>query len=292
MFRNLLKSAVLLALFSVASPSLAAPFCGETPQIAALQEAWHDPTGRVMIASHRGGHLRSPENSLAAVDEAVAAGADFVEIDVRVSRDGVPFIMHDGTVDRTTDGSGKGEDMTFAQLRALRLKGGDTPPPTLLEMLMHTCGRVLVDLDMKTDRFAPVLAVVDGLGMADQVMMFDSDSDVLRNARALSPALPVMTRLQKDVPMAEKNRALAPVAIVHGDEETLTPAMKAAIADMPARIWANSLGDLDKDLGSGATACPRLKSLLGQGASVIQTDQPRLLRARLSACGEGGDEKR
>ncbi len=292
MFRSLLKSAAVLALLSAVSPVSAAPSCDETQKIAALQDMWHDPAGGVMVAAHRGGHLHSPENSLAAIDEAIAAGADFVEIDVRVSRDGVPFIMHDSTVDRTTNGSGQAEEMTYAELRTLRLKGGDTPPPTLLEMLRHTCGRVLVDLDMKTDRVAPVMAVIDGLGMAGQVMMFDINSDVLRAARGLSPSLPVMTRLQRDVSLEEKNRDLAPVVIVHGDEETLTSSVKAEIADMPARIWANSLGDLDKVLGAGTVACPRLKELLGLGVSVIQTDQPRLLRARLSACGAGDPKKR
>lgn len=280
------KAVLAAALFAISTPAMAAaPVCGATPRIEALQRAWSDPHGSVMIASHRGGHLAAPENSLAAVDEAAAAGTDFVEMDVRVSSDGVPFIMHDGTVNRTTGGTGKGEDMTYAQLRALRLKGGDTPPPTLLEMLRHTCGRVLANLDMKTDRVAPVVAVIQGLGMVDQVQMFDSDSDTLRAARALEPRLHVMTRLQPGLALASIDAGLAPVGIVHGDPETLTPQMVREIGTMPARIWGNALGATDKVIaGGGAGVCPSIKALRALGISAIQTDYPALLRAHLKAC--------
>ncbi len=287
MIKTLMKSAALLALLLPVTQALAAPVCGDTPKMAELKAHWHDPAGPVMIASHRGGHLHAPENSLAAVDEAVSAGADILEIDVRVSSDGVPFIMHDSTVDRTTNGSGTGEDMTYGQLRALRLDGGETPPPSLLEMLRQSCGRILVDLDMKTDRVAPVIAVVEGLGMLDQVMLFDSDSQVLRRARELAPDVPVMTRLREDVPMEEKNRGLFPIAIVHGDMKTLTAPVTRAILDMPARIWANSLGNLDHKLPEAAASCAGLDALQDRGVSVIQTDYPQLLRARLSVCQKG-----
>lgn len=282
-------AATLTALALTATPSLAAPFCGETPRIAQLQREWADPQGPVMIAAHRGGHLKVPENSLAAVDEAVAAGADFIEVDVQVSADGVPFIMHDRTVARTTNGTGKLEEMTYAQVRLLRLKGGDTPPPTLIEMLMHTCGKALVDLDMKTDRFAPVIAVVQALGMTDQVELFDANSDILRAARAIEPGLPVMTRLTADVTLDGINAGLSPVRIVHGDPQSLTPAARDAIRAIPARIWANALGDIDDLMASGSPrACGALKALREQGANAIQTNYPALLREQLTKCGLTG----
>ncbi|OYX66949.1 MAG: hypothetical protein B7Y88_03735 [Sphingomonadales bacterium 32-64-17] len=292
MIKTTLTFAATMLLTLTAVPALASTVCGDTARMAQLQAELHDPTGPVLIASHRGGHLNAPENSLAAVDEAVANGAYVLEIDVRVSRDGVPFIMHDSTVDRTTDGEGVAEDMTYAELRALRLAGGDTPPPSLLEMLRHSCGRILVDLDMKTDRVAPVMAVVEGLGMVDQVIVFDSDSDTLRQARSLLPTIAVMTRLRPEATLAEKNRGLFPVAIVHGDTETLDSDASAAIAAIPARIWANALGDIDRLLPDAWAACPALDDLAQRGVSVIQTDYPRLLRARLAICrarsGEGG----
>ncbi|WP_172593150.1 glycerophosphodiester phosphodiesterase family protein [Altererythrobacter sp. B11] len=265
---------------------MAAPFCGETPRIAALTEQWADPKGPTMIAAHRGGHLHAAENSLAAIDEAVAAGADFIETDVHVTSDGVPYIMHDRTVDRMTDGSGDSETLSYAELMRLQLKGTDASPPTLMQFLMHSCGRILVDLDMKTDRVGPVVAVLQALGMLDQVEMFDSDSDTLRAARALAPELQVMTRLTTNATLAAINRGLAPVRIVHGDPDSLTPAATAAIRAMPSRIWANALGEIDDHLAAHSPdACARLAALRDRGVTNIQTDQPALLRRYLQDCG-------
>lgn len=278
---------------AVTTPAIAAPFCGETSRIAALTRKWADPAGPVMIAAHRGGHLKAPENSLAAVDEAVAAGADFVETDVHVTTDGVPYIMHDHRVDRTTDGTGVSEDISYADLRKLRLKGTDAPPPTLQQMLMHTCGRILVDLDMKTDRVGPVIAVIQSLGMLDQVGLFDSDSTILRAARLLAPEIQVMTRLTTATTLETINRGLAPIRVVHGDPQSLTPDASRAIAAMPARIWANALGDTDDQFAQHSPdACPRLGALRALGVTNIQTDQPALLRRYLKKCRLNGKAAR
>ncbi|MEI5102538.1 glycerophosphodiester phosphodiesterase family protein [Streptomyces sp. PmtG] len=62
------------------------------------------------------------ENSLAAIRGAFADGAGIVEVDVRLTRDGVPVLVHDAAADRTTDGSGRVADLTYAQVRGLRLR--------------------------------------------------------------------------------------------------------------------------------------------------------------------------
>ncbi len=257
--------------------------CGQTTQIAALKSVWGAPGGRIMIAAHRGGHLSAPENSLAAIDEAVTEGADIIELDVKVSSDGVPYLMHDQTVNRTTDGEGDAEALTYAEVRRLTLRGGTTPPPTLIEALRATCGRLLVDLDLKTDRIAPVVAAIQGLGMTDQVFLFDGDSDVLRRGQALAPGVGVMPRVLDPDGLSAATASLDRIAVVHGDPESLTPGLRDAIRALPARIWINSLGDVDEVLDTDR-ACSALTELLGHGANVIQTDRPRLLRTKIADC--------
>src|SRR5207244_9942203 len=68
---------------------------------------WRDPDARRVVVAHRGVHTSAPENSLASVREAIALGVDMVELDVRTTRDGRLVLLHDETVDRTTDGSGR-----------------------------------------------------------------------------------------------------------------------------------------------------------------------------------------
>lgn len=275
-------SAALLGLLA----ALAAPVCGVTPVMARLQAALDRPRGALLIAAHRAGHLRAPENSLAAIDEAIAEGADIVEIDIKVSADGVPFLMHDQTVTRTTGGEGDAERLTYAQVRQLTLKGGQEPPPTLLEALRRTCGRVLVDLDLKTDRVAPIAAVVEGLGMTDQVIFFDGDSAVLRQVRGLAPRARVMPRVNTPDGLDAGAKGLAPIAIIHGAPDSLTPRLQAGVRALPARTWINSLGEVDAAIAADAPdACARLGALVGLDANVIQTDQPRRLRAAVAACG-------
>lgn len=68
----------------------------------------HSSTAEKMIGAHRGQWRDFPENSLPGITEAIADGAEIVEIDVRLTADGVPVLMHDETVDRTTNGTGQG----------------------------------------------------------------------------------------------------------------------------------------------------------------------------------------
>ncbi|MBI4560644.1 MAG: glycerophosphodiester phosphodiesterase family protein, partial [Candidatus Rokubacteria bacterium] len=81
--------------------------------------------GPALVAAHRGGALLWPENSLLAFRNAIALGADFLEVDAHPSRDGELVVIHDPTLDRTTTGAGAVRDRSLAELRALRLKDKD-----------------------------------------------------------------------------------------------------------------------------------------------------------------------
>jgi len=77
-----------------------------------------DPDLRLVIA-HRGNRVRAPENTLESLQQAVSLGADALEFDVRVTRDGVPVVIHDPDVDRTTNGRGLVKSFSFAEVREL-----------------------------------------------------------------------------------------------------------------------------------------------------------------------------
>src|SRR5437016_10529137 len=76
-------------------------------------------TRRVVAIAHRGEHLRNPENTIPAFEEAIRVGADFIEVDVRTTADGKLVLSHDGTVDRRTTSKGEISKMTFDEVRAL-----------------------------------------------------------------------------------------------------------------------------------------------------------------------------
>ena len=74
-------------------------------------------SGKIMMAAHRGDKDCRPENTMPAYEHAIEVGADAIEVDVHQTKDGVLVMMHDHTVDRTTNGTGKVSDMTLAEIR-------------------------------------------------------------------------------------------------------------------------------------------------------------------------------
>lgn len=109
-------------------------------------------TDYVWVAAHRADCLYAPENSLEAVRHALFFGADIIETDVRMTRDGHIVMMHDYTVDRMTDGTGTISEMTLSQIKKLHLKtnwGGrtDQEVPTLEEFIDLTKGKICLYLD-------------------------------------------------------------------------------------------------------------------------------------------------
>jgi glycerophosphoryl diester phosphodiesterase len=153
--------------------------------------------GHVMVVAHRAGGLqagktRYPENSLAALQAAIAAGAEMVEVDVRRSADGAFVVMHDSWLDRTTTCKGEVIRRTLAQLKECRLvvegTGAATAEAvsTLSEFLAAAKDRILVNIDNKLalSDLPAMIAVARGMGMAGQIVVKEN----LWNARRIAEA--------------------------------------------------------------------------------------------------------
>jgi glycerophosphoryl diester phosphodiesterase len=157
--------------------------------------------GRVHVCGHRGYSLHYPENTLPGLEAAKAAGATTVEIDVVLTVDGEPIVLHDLTVDRTTDGHGFAADLTLEQVR--RLDAGvrfhpafaGTKIPTVAEALdwakANDIGIVLEIKeaerpDLAVERVAALLQATDTL---DRVIVISFDHVVLKRAVECHPGL-------------------------------------------------------------------------------------------------------
>ena len=151
------------------------------------------PDVRMWVTCHRGDCYNHKENTMPSYVSAVASGADMMETDVRLTADGVPVLIHDETVDRTTDGTGLVKDMTFDRLRTLNAGEKLEPAviPTLeelLELLAPT--RMLLNLEIKEYWYEgneerchacvdASLALVEKYGMADRIVVNSFDAHVL-----------------------------------------------------------------------------------------------------------------
>lgn len=257
-------------------------------RVDAIRRTFLDASSsEVLVASHRATHNRSPENSLKAIQESINLGVDIIEIDVKVSKDGVPFLMHDGKLDRTTSGKGDPEELTWEELQEFFIvdKGKRTPfkIPTLEEALELADGKILVDLDLKTDRIEKVIQVVRKTDTKEIVFFFDSDYEVLSRIHAADKDFMIMPRAYS-IAQVDSAIALFDPPVVHIDFSFYTPACVQMIKDSDARIWINALGEPDVDVRSGKTK-RALKKLLLSGANIIQTDEPELLMEALEKMG-------
>lgn len=174
----------MLVLFPSLAGNASTPEHGRAGQIRArLTHAnqWRD---HVMVVAHRAGwkdHGRvvRAENSLDAIDAAVALGVEAVELDVRRSADGVLVVLHDATLERTTTCQGKVSVLTLAELKTCRLliegerRVTAESVPTLAEMLAHAKGRILVNIDNKLEAadLPEIASLARSLGVADGILL-------------------------------------------------------------------------------------------------------------------------
>ncbi len=234
----------------------------------------------VVVISHRGEHLRHPENTLPAWRAAVEAGADFIEIDVRTTSDGKLVIMHDSTVDRTTDGHGEVAALSFAEIRKLDagakfdpgFKG--TPVPTFDEAMEFARGRIGIYIDAKRISAADLVAVVRRYGMEDRVVVYGS-LNLHRGIRTLEPRIRIMPEAVS-VEVSNKFIPELKPAVIAFDARDFRDEILAVAREAKAGIYVDRPGPADT---------PEFwEDAVRRGATGIQTDHPaevvQFLRAR------------
>lgn len=147
-----------------------------------------DSPGPIAFA-HRGASADGRENTLAAVERVVGLGFTHLETDVRVSRDGVPLLMHDASLDRTTDRTGRIADLPWAEIATARIAG--TEPVPRLDELLAAFPELKVNLHVKTAAvIGPLAEVVRRAGALDRVCVAAFQDRFMAAARAeLGPGL-------------------------------------------------------------------------------------------------------
>ncbi len=150
----------------------------------------------VQIAAHRGGAALAPENSEAAFRNAARIGADWIEFDVHRTSDGVLVIMHDDTVNRVTNGKGYIKDMSWAQIRQLRMANGEMVMrfDDVISLAKETGMGILPEL--KSTRFYPgveveALRLVQEADYQQKTIFLSFDWDVLANIKQMAPDVKV-----------------------------------------------------------------------------------------------------
>jgi glycerophosphoryl diester phosphodiesterase len=245
----------------------------------------------LFACGHRGAILFAPENTLVGFDVALEFGVDIVEVDARPTADQVLVVMHDSTVDRTTDGSGAVDQLTLDQIRELAVVSEfdgipDQPVPTFVEALEHLRGRALVNVDAKTGRFDLIVADILSADASAWVYIQVDDLDEGLEVRELDGSLRLMPDIEQPGDVELYGDALQPeLAEVPWNQDD--EALFAGLADRGIRVNQNALGVADAAAmaheANGDDPCTAFRGIWERGATLIQTDAPHLLVPCLTA---------
>ncbi len=262
-----------------------------------LLEILHNPNSKkVLVVAHRGDWRNAPENSLLAFQNCIDMGADMVELDLKKTKDGHLVLMHDKTIDRTTNGKGQPSDYTLEELKKFKLRNGMGRVtfhtiPTLEEVLNLTKGKILINIDKGYDYFKDVyelLVKTNTINLAVIKSGKPYETVKAENGDVLDKVV-YMPIVNLDKPNAEEiidgYMAMKPVAFECNFRE-YTPEVARLlkkIKDSGSKIWLNSLWE-SLNAKHDDDRAVELKQpdetwgwLLQQGASIIQTDRPQQL---------------
>ena len=251
-----MRRALTLLLFALVTLSVVAQ--SRVEQI--LNEIANPKSKYVVVIAHRSDWRHYPENSLAAMEGAIAMGVDMVEIDVQRTADGVLVCCHDSSVDRTTTGKGKIKELTADYISTLKLKTEqgitDYGVPTLAQALELCKGRVLINIDKGYNYYDQILQMLVERDMVNQVLI-KSSKDASVVAEKFAPYttnmlyMPVINYNAKswgkhaDIFNSYITSNLDVVAYEICWDGTLEGERKIfkKVLDSGARLWVNTLWD-------------------------------------------------
>lgn len=246
------------------------------------------PTGNddnFIVIAHRGASAYAPENTHSSFKKAIEMSAEMIELDIVLSKDGIPVIIHDETLDRTTNGTGAPSDYTLEELKKLdtgawfgdKFKG--EPFPTLEELLSYTKDKIAVNIEIKHEAVTDIaeggvvdkaLEVVKKTGVENQVIFSSFDYRVMEHLEKLAPEIPKAILYEES-----QSGDLIPSQLV---EKYKVDAFNCSYSKLSA-AWLKDLKDHQIPFFIYTVNDEKMmKSLIEKGASGIFSDKPDVLK--------------
>ena len=253
-----------------------------------------DREGITLVSAHRGTDGRMPENGLASIQSVVARTGGLVEVDVATSADGVLYLHHDDTLDRTTTGQGPA-DASWSIIKGLSLRDEDgrvtaQSPTTLKELLEWSEGRAIPQLDIKlsTD-YDDVAAVLRDTGAEARVVVISYSPGQARLIARKMPRVMISVTVREvgDLDRLARDRVPLDRVLAWTGNEAPDPALYDAMEARGVEVIFGTLGGRDsldeQILASGDDGA--YAALAGQGVDVLGTDRPVEAASALRAAG-------
>jgi len=159
---------------------------------------WYKREDHIPMLGHRGIRAKYPENTMISFEKAIAAGVDLIEFDVNITKDGIPVVIHDTTVDRTSDHQGAVRDYTLAELKSFDFgckfgaEFAGTQIPTLEEVLTLAAPyeSLLLNVeikDMTCETVDKTVAMLKRFGLEDRTVIASFDAEMIRYTKKAYP---------------------------------------------------------------------------------------------------------
>lgn len=222
-----------------------------------------------LVIAHRGASAEAPENTPAAFRRALALKVDGIELDVRLTRDGVPVVFHDDNLHRLTGQSGRLGEKTWREIKRLRVYGTGSIP-RLADVLALVRGRAVVQIELKHGaKVAPVVRAVRRARAAGWVILASFEPGLVRDARRLAPDIPRML-IAEDGDLKKLLRTMTALGAT-GLSLNHQAVRNRAVVDLIHRhggaVWCWTVND-----------APAMRRLAARGVDAILGDNPALLR--------------
>lgn len=239
---------------------------------------------RTFLWAHRGASCRAPENTMAAFAAALTSGADGIELDIHLTRDGVPVVLHDDTLERTTNASGPVADTTLEELRNCEAGSwfsddfAGEPVPTLEEVLRAFGGQLRINVEIKDLQAGrAVLDLLHRYPATDSVVS-SFDHHLLHHLRSADAGLPlaVLSAPGHWRQAIQTAKALSACAFHPVAEDVSRPMIAICRRlDLPVFPWTVDLPGV-------------ARSLVRAGISGLFTNDPQGIAAALAYCSQPG----
>lgn len=252
--------------------------------------------GAALVAAHRGGPANGyPENAIETFAQTLDKAPALLEIDVATSSDGVPYLMHDDTLDRTTTGEGPIEALGWDQIRQLRLKDNSGAvtrfhPPSFADALEWAAGRTVLEVDFKkTTRFEGVIGEINRQGAEDRVVLIAYTMAQAERLHRLAPDMMISLSVSTQTDLNRAVAAGVPADRILGFTgiEEPNPRLYSILNNQDVEVIFGTLGgrqSIDRDIeASGDDAY--YAGLAAMGVDIIATDRPLAAQQALAAAG-------
>lgn len=250
-----------------------------------LPSLYNDDGDEFIIIAHRGASAYYPENTMAAFKAAVEMNAEMIELDVLISKDGIPVVLHDAQLKARTNGRGMVSDYTVNELKKLDAGSwfgnqfSDQQVPTLSEVLEFAAGKIAVNIEIKTEAVTDQLEggvverslkLVQKYGMEDYVLFSSFNYQAVEHVKKLKPEMPaalLYNRLKSRRKLPHELVTQYKADAFNCSYRQLTRKRLASLRahDIPSFIYTVDLKH-------------RMRKLIAAGVNGVFTNKPDLLR--------------